>query len=701
MPFGRDANVTGRPRIRAPSMECPIIRSVSTRTAIAVLPLLCAALPVPAQADGGAEETILVLGDRRGIATAPTADEARAALSRVAGSTGFVDGEALRDRFATNLRDVLADVPGVYVQTRFGEEVRLSIRGSGISRGYHQRGNELLLDGVPINLADGNGDFQEIDPAAIRHVEIWKGGNGLAYGSAGLGGAINFVTPTGRTAIAPNVVRLDAGSFGSLRATGSLARILGDTDFAVTASALTADGARPHSRQRDARLSANVGLRLSDSVETRFYVNAANVNLDLPGTLSLNDALHAPDQAAPGNLALDQSRNIRSLRIANKWSVVLDDATLEFGGYAFRKTLFHPIFQVIDQKGWFWGGYARITTTGTIAGLRNELVAGMRRLDGDNDAKQFINLAGSRGALAADTRQGATNTDFYFEDRLFVVPTVALVAGARWTRSTRDFDDVRDPRKNATQNFHQLAPKIGVLYQPAPEIQLFANLTRSAEAPGFAELVNATGGFFPVAEQRAWTAEIGTRGKLGKVEWDVTAYRARIDGEMLQYTIDSQIPASTFNAGRTIHQGLEAGASVALLQQLRLHAAWTWSDFRFDGDRQYRNNRIAGVPRHVLRADLRYTDSSGAWVQPSVEYVPQGAWVDYANSVRVPGWTVANLAAGIDLQNGISLFAELRNVTDKRYVSDFSTATDLRGVANSSFYPGEPRSAYAGVRLTW
>ena len=56
---------------------------------------------------------------------------------------------------------------------RFGQEVRLSIRGSGISRGFHMRGLTLLQDGIPINLADDNGDFQELDPQVFERIDVY------------------------------------------------------------------------------------------------------------------------------------------------------------------------------------------------------------------------------------------------------------------------------------------------------------------------------------------------------------------------------------------------------------------------------------------------------------------------------------------------------------------------------------------------
>jgi outer membrane receptor protein involved in Fe transport len=52
---------------------------------------------------------------------------------------------------------------------------------------------------------------------ALQSAEVYKGGNGLAYGSSTLGGAIDFRTPTAYTAIAPNIVRLEGGSYGTVR----------------------------------------------------------------------------------------------------------------------------------------------------------------------------------------------------------------------------------------------------------------------------------------------------------------------------------------------------------------------------------------------------------------------------------------------------------------------------------------------------
>src|SRR5690606_39652982 len=105
------------------------------------------------------------------------------------GGVALVPSETFEDRYTLNFEDTLARTPGVYAQKRFGEEVRLSIRGSGLSRGFHLRGLTLLQDGIPFNLADGSADFQEADSLAMQRIEVYKGANALQFGSSNLGGS--------------------------------------------------------------------------------------------------------------------------------------------------------------------------------------------------------------------------------------------------------------------------------------------------------------------------------------------------------------------------------------------------------------------------------------------------------------------------------------------------------------------------------
>ncbi|PIU07222.1 MAG: TonB-dependent receptor, partial [Methylobacterium sp. CG09_land_8_20_14_0_10_71_15] len=259
----------------------------------------------------------------------PSVDRQRAVLAGTVGSVAFVDAATLQDRYANTLRDVLKDVPGVYVQERYGQELRLSVRGSGIARAFHLRGIELLQDGIPLNLADGSGDFYQVDPLALRSVEVYKGGNALTFGATTLGGAVNVVTPTAYTALAPNILRVDGGSFGTIREQAQMSRIDGPLDVLVNATLTNSDGFRAHEAQATKNFNVNIGYRIAPDIETRFYLGTYLTDQKLPGTLTLGQSLTTPTLANPAAISGNQSRKVETERIANRTSFLLDVGKLD------------------------------------------------------------------------------------------------------------------------------------------------------------------------------------------------------------------------------------------------------------------------------------------------------------------------------------------------------------------------------------
>ncbi|MCO6418862.1 TonB-dependent receptor [Siccirubricoccus sp. KC 17139] len=654
---------------------------------------------------------IEVEGRAAGSLTAPPVEAQRRALEQAPAATRFVDSEEFQNRYAATLREVLAETPGVFVQSRYGQELRLSLRGSGIARGFHLRGVEVLQDGIPVNFADGSGDFYQIDPLALRSAAVYPGGNALRFGSSSLGGAVDFTTPTAHTAEAPNILRAEGGTFGTWRLSGQASRIFGDWDVLGTGTVMHQDGWRQHSRSQYEQFNANLGYRISNNVETRFYAGAYIVRQQLPGSLSLSDALNRPRSASAAALSGNQARNVWAERFANRTTVRLAAGQLDVDSWLTHKRLYHPIFQVIDQDGLTWGVAPRFSTEFQLGGLRSELVLGARYFAGSNDALQYLNNRGSRGALTAKGVQRAENYEIYAENRLWLLSQLALVTGVKALRNDRAYEN-RLNGQRFSRSYDGLNPRIGLLWEPRPEVQVFTNLTRSQDVPDFSDQLQTVGGapfWVPLQSQRAWTVEIGTRGRFERGGWDLTLFRSNIRGQLLQFTVDPSIPAGTFNAGSTVNQGVEFAAHVDVARgllgaedRLSFGQVWTWNDFRFRGDRQYGGNRIAGLPPHVLRSALTYARPEGS-ITPILDWVPVGAWADYANTLRTNGYFKLGLEAALNVAPGITLFLDARNLTNKRYVSDLSTLANAAapGANTAVFYPGEGRSVFLGTRIAF
>ncbi|HWK54966.1 MAG TPA: TonB-dependent receptor [Hyphomicrobiales bacterium] len=653
-----------------------------------------------AQQTGSDVEELIVIG---------SPDRALAEIERVPGAVAIVPDSVFKNTPVQHIKDILDYVPGVITQRRMGDDARVSVRGSGLSRAYGARGVSLYLDGIPLNTSDGLVDFFEIDPSAYRYVEVYKGANALRYGSNALGGAINLVTPSGYDA-APFEGRIDTGSFGYGKGQASTGGVSNALDYFATVSAQRIDGYREHSEGTAVRGNLNVGYRLSPVRETRFYASAATTQQRIPGEVTLAQALHSPRLANPVWVEQDQQRNVDSIRIANRTTFRLDRTMFEVGAFYNYRGVDHPIYQYLDYTVDDYGGFVRMVDERLLAGLRNRLVAGANLHNGTIDTEQFINLPGAvKGALAASMVDESGNVSFYVENSLFVQPELALIGGVQYLDASRERRDrfLENGNQSGRKNYDLWSPRIGLLWDAGPTWQLFANISRSAEIPTYDANSFATPANANLDAQRATTYEIGTRGQGGSIGWDLSLYRTELSGELQCLTTAPWSPCSIINAGHTVHQGVELGLGFSMPASLfarddamSVNLAYTYNDFFFDGDATYGDNRLPGVPRHYLRAELLYRHPSGFHAGPNVEWAPGHYFADNANSLQVAPYALLNFRAGFDAGDGWSVYLEGRNLTDRTYIATVAVA----GTANAAselFNPGTGRAIFGGVRFDW
>lgn len=562
------------------------------------------------------------------------------------------------------------------------------------------------MDGIPINTSDGYGDFQEIDPTAYKYVEVYKGANALQFGANSLGGAINFVTPTGRD-FGVNSAGIDMGSFGYRRFQGSVGGANGPWDAFFTASNQSAEGFRDHSYGHSTRASGNVGYQFSPDFETRFYIDVNDVRQRIPGSVTRASALTSPETAAAGNVINDQQRNIDSGRIANKTTIRFDATTVEFGAFAVDRHLMHPIFQWLDYQYKDYGGFGKVTDDRIIGGFRNRLVAGVNVVNGEIDNKQYQNIGGYKGALLSSSLDKSKNTSAYVENSFYFLPNVAAIGGTQFLYATRDRTARFGATSSGSTEFNLWSPKAGLLWNIDPTWQAFANISRSAEVPSFGESSTAPAiPFYLIQPQTATTYEIGTRGRRPDLTWELTGYRAEIKNE-LQCMFGAPGQCNVVNADRTIHQGIEAGLGVAVLKNIFtpdadkvwINLAYTYNDFRFDNDATFGNNQLPGAPRHFLRAEALYKHANGFYIGPNIEWVPQAYYVDNFNTFTTAAYAIWGLKAGID-DGKYSMYLEARNIANTAYIA----STSITRLANATlplFEPGTGRAIYAGMKVRW
>ena len=102
------------------------------------------------------------------------------------------------------------------------------------------------------------------------------------------------------------------------------------------------------------------------------------------------------------------------------------------------------------------------------------------------------------------------------------------------------------------------------------------------------------------------------------------------------------------------------------------------------------------IPRHLYRVELRF-GSDALHVAPNLEWAPEGAWADYRNTTRTPGYALLGLTAGASVSDNVDLFLDARNLAGRKAIGDIS-AVILATPASAIYYPVERRAVFGGVR---
>lgn len=647
-----------------------------------------------------AVDTVTVTDTRRDALA-----EAKAAAEARPGNVVLVPVEDYAGRYAVTFRDVLGYTPGVVMQPSFGEDGRLSVRGSGLAQNVHLRGVELLVSGAPINAADGFGDFQEIDLLFASHINVLKGANAFRSGAAGLGGAIEIEGASARTVDERLFLRAEGGSWGTSRLHARAAGAFGKVDALVAGTWQRQDGARDHSQQRNERLYANFGISWNESVETRIGVYVSDIDQELAGALSLSDALDNPRVAAPGNVVNDWRRDVNSQRVFATTSFSVGGTEVKLGGSYSHKTLFHPVPVLLDQESELYSVFVSYEGGADIGGMPMAWSAGLRYRGTDLDGRVFLNFGGLPGPLIGHSLQRSSSIEAYGEVRAEVLPRLEAIAGAVFVRTVRDYDDLLNDAEDDRLAFSKLSPRFGLLWRANNELQLFANASASFEAPTFLDLTQAgVAGFTPIEAQEGFSYEFGGRGRVGRLSFEAAYYRARLKGEFVAFTVTPGLPAPIFNADRTVHQGVELHGRMTLVDNWNglsviPRVAYAWNDFRFVSDAAYGDNRLAGLPAHIGRAEIGFA-ARGVRVAPNVIFQGGDNYVDYANTLRSPGHALVGVEASFEPRSGVVLFIDARNLADRGYIANYSTLADAATAATLNvFTPGEGRAVFAGVRF--
>jgi iron complex outermembrane receptor protein len=160
--------------------------------------LACAAIGAPAlasaQSTGGAASSSPSSDLAEIVVTAGKRDEL---LRNVAGSVTAFTGAELQAMGAQTFQDYLSQAPGVIFQSATPGVSNVTIRGIGTATAFPDQGQSttgIYLNDIPMTDPGFAMAIPDLDVFDVQRVEVLKGPQGTLFGSATLGGSVNYIT---------------------------------------------------------------------------------------------------------------------------------------------------------------------------------------------------------------------------------------------------------------------------------------------------------------------------------------------------------------------------------------------------------------------------------------------------------------------------------------------------------------------------
>ncbi len=450
----------------------------------------------------------------------------------------FVGGAQLREQAPAVVSEALGQLPGVDNSKDSPWEQRPIVRGLSGQRVL------VLMDGVPMNSARGNGPHPSlVDPSQVERIEVVRGPSSVSYGSDAIGGVINIMTREAPAATGGRSISGGANLSGSTAENqyGGSVEVtprIGRFAAYVAAGARTADdfrspsGTVPNSAYEDWNTLVNLRWDFTERLVLKGGMQLYRAtDIGIPG-LSSPTASYPPGMTSVFqfknydrdlyHLTLDHSYTgswIAGSRIKvyqqkenrNFWSTEQIDAAhyADFGvfgapsGSKYRQT---------DQDRFF-----DLKTTGLQFQATSRKTAhyfftmgidlARDRTDGDNVRRRGYHFDGTNGDSAGTVTRRVTaslpdgrfdNYAIWWQNQMTITPKWTVTGGLRWTEYRyRTEYGLSIPPSGPSPAVYFPAMKVdndaaggslGIVYEPMTDLHLSFNVANGYRMPTAQEL---------------------------------------------------------------------------------------------------------------------------------------------------------------------------------------------------------------------
>ncbi|WKA28473.1 TonB-dependent receptor domain-containing protein [Bradyrhizobium roseum] len=542
----------------------------------------------------------------------------------VGASSTVITAEQIAHSPTQTLTEIIAQVPGVQLQSFFGgvngAKTSIDIRGFGA---FATANTLILVNGRRLNDIDMAGvDLSTIPVQSIERIEITRGNSGaVLYGDNAVGGVVNIVLKSG-VGGPPVAGRVEAGvgSFNQRLANISVATNSGPWSTSFYGNAIKSDGYRENNALDQRNGVGNLNYTTPD-LKAFLTVTGDDQKIGLPGgrivspSQGINDLVtnrrgadtpfdYANQQGASATAGFTKTLWTGAELIVDGGVRKKDTQSAFFGTGTAASPL--PSFSSTynDATLQTWSITPRLSVKNSILGMPSQILTGIDYYDATFNQER----GAFRGLAATHTYDLSQQTVAgYWQQTLGLLPTTDFSYGARVQNTSLSARDRYDPTAPGCAAFFacdiqasplnsnetQYALHAGLEHRFNEVFSVFGRAARAFRTPTVDERVASGPAFGPppffppiagdfgLKTQTSHDIEGGLRVKTGGFQMQTSIYNMDLENE-IQFN-----PVLFFNTNlnTTRRYGSETSASLRVTDAVLLRGgmAYTRAVFR-EGD---------------------------------------------------------------------------------------------------------------------
>ncbi len=598
-------------------------------------------------------------------------------LNQIDAAVSIKTGVELERAGVRQVADLEKVFPGLIIRTR-GNRAYANISMRGVtSPDFYNPAVQIYIDGVPQDVAVMTQQLQN-----IQHVELLRGPQGTLYGRNAHGGVINIIT---NKAVAQTEGGVAVTLANELTQSDLyLATPLGDSGFAID---LNLRSNREAGEVEDIAVSANdIDETETNRGQLRLHYNAEG---PLSGTLDIShENVHSHEELYLRESVFEQLK----YDSATQGPKSLLDRDLD--SYALNLNYEMDGASLSSTSSWQDRYMDRILGGNNYAEQQKTLAQELRlALTAADNWDAVIGLfyqqadfqrndPGFPGFYGASVNQVDKTSQALFGEATYQLnPTWDITFGARWSKEKAKINFVRSGLNSfnfqASDSFSDISPKLALGWQAAENQRYYLSVSRGFKPGGFNHTVSSPSDATAFDSETSTNIELGWRADWPKQNLSLSSALYFIDASDKQIYVGPLGGQYIRNVGDAESYGLEADLQWQLSTQTRLGFGFNWGKSTFDNaqnaltSQDLSGNQLPYAPDFDLNLRLEHQAQQqllpGELLLSMTARYVDDIYFDEANSLQQSGYGLIDLAADLDMPQGVGLRLFVDNLTDKRY----------------------------------